>query len=164
MARYDRIARIEPPRREDAYTGWLAVRDLEGRERDTDLGRRARLRFLAVRLIHRLIRHGSDLDRDSLQQQCDTAREELGQLPSRDPERERLAGFLKEVPTLDMATIVANTLALADAARSAGHPFAAEEFYHAAVALAERHDLDTLRSEGVRGLAALDREPVRAGA
>lgn len=163
MARYDRIARLEPPERDDAYTGWLAVRDLEDRERDTDLGRRARLRFLAARLIHRLTRHGSDLDRDSLQQQCDTVREELGQLPSRDPERERVAGFLKEVPTLDMATIVRATLELADAARAAGHPFAAEEFYRAASALAERHDLDTLRAEGVQGLAALDRGPAPAG-
>ncbi|MFO7893415.1 MAG: hypothetical protein R6U63_06775 [Longimicrobiales bacterium] len=164
MARYDRIARLEPPQRDDAFTGWLAVRDLEGRERDTDLARRARLRFLAVRLIHRLIRRGSDLDRDSLQQQCDTVREELGQLPSRDPERERLAGFLKEVTTLDMATIVRATLGLADAARAEGHPFAAEEFYRTAVALAERHDLGTLRSEGVQGLAALDREPAPTGA
>lgn len=163
MARYDRIARLDPPARDDAFTGWLAVRDLQTDERDKDLGRRARLRFLAVRLAHRLVRQGDTVDRDSLRQQCDTAREELGQLPGRDPERQRLADFLKHVATMDPAAITGATLDMAATLRTEGHPFAAEECYRVAIDLAGAYDLSDLRSAGLRGLAALDTRPA-AGA
>lgn len=157
MARYDRIARIDPPARDDAYTGWLAVRDLADRERDGELGRRARLRFLAARVIHRLARQGDPIDGASLQQQSDTVREELGQLPSRDRERQLLAELLKHAPTRDVPAVVRAGLDLADGARSDGAPFAAEEFYRACMELAGNNGLDELRSEGLRGLEALGR-------
>lgn len=159
MARYDRIARLDPPERDGAFTGWLTLRDLEGRERDTALGRRARLRFLAVRLIHRLIQRGDAIDGASLQQQCDATREELGQLSNRDPERQLLADLLRAVPTLDIPAIVRSTLELADAAVAAGHGSAAEEFYRAGMELATVHGLGALRAEAVQGLVALDRRP-----
>lgn len=155
MARYDRIARIDPPDRDDAFTGWLALRDLAERERDTELGRRARLRFLAARLIQRLVRQGDGIDADSLQQQCNAIREELGQLPSRDDERRLLAELLKHVPQRDAQTIARAGLDLADDVRDNGAPFAAEEFYRLCMALAENHDLDELRSRSARGLEAL---------
>ena len=157
MARYDRIAQMDPPVREDAYTGWLALRDLAGQERDTDLGRRARLRFLAARLIHRLVRQGDTIDGPSLQQQSDAVREELGQLPSRDHERQLLADLLKHAPTRDAPAIVRAGLELADAVLEGGAPFAAEEFYRVCMQLAEASDLGDLRSEAVRGLERLAR-------
>lgn len=156
MARYDRIARLDPPPRDAAFTGWLALRDLQDRERDTDLGRRARLRFLAVRLIHRLSRQGDGIDRESLKQQCNSVREELGQLSGRDPERQRLAEFLKEVATLDPRAIVESALEMADTLSDEEQRFAAEECYRAAIDLAQAHDLDELRAAGLRGLTSLD--------
>jgi hypothetical protein len=155
MARYDRIARIEPPGRDNAYLGWLALRDLEEDERNTDLGRRARLRFMTARLVHRLVRRGADIDADSFQRQCDAVREELGQLPGRDAERQRLADFLKQAPGLDMGAVAAAALDLGDGALEDGHPFAAEEFFRAGTELADRHGLDDVRSRGERALAAL---------
>lgn len=155
MARYDRIARIAPPAREGAYLGWLALRDLEGQERDGELGRRARLRFLAVRLVHRLNRSGADVDVNSLRLQGDTVREELGQLPSRDPERQLLAAFLRDLPTLDFAKIAGATLDLADQVREDGYPYAAQEFFRAAQDLATRHGLETLSGRAEKGLSGL---------
>jgi len=155
MARYDRIARIAPPAREDAYVGWLALRDLEGQERDGELGRRARLRFLAVRLVHRLNRRGADVDVASLRLQGETVREELGQLPGRDPERQLLAAFLRDLPTLDFPKIAGATLDLADRAREDGHPYAAQEFFLAARELATRHGLSTLSARADKGLSGL---------
>ena len=55
MARYDRIAPIPIPAREAAFPGWLMLRDLAGRERDPELARRARLRFLALRPLLRVL-------------------------------------------------------------------------------------------------------------
>lgn len=160
MARYDRIARIAPPQRDHAYAGWLTLRDLEGRERDGDLGRRSRLRFLAVRLVHRLIDQGTGVDQDSLRRQCDGVREELGQLSSRDPERQRLAELLNAVPALDIGDIVRATLKLAETSRDGEHWSAAEEFYRASVELAEANGLVELGSEGRSGLRELQ---MRAG-
>ena len=156
MARYDRIARIAPPSRDDAFTGWLAVRDLAGRERDAELGRRARLRFLAVRLLHRLAAKGAEIDQDSLRQQCDAVREELGQLPSRDGERRRLAELLKHAASRDEPEIVRAAFDFAEAVDPAEHRFAAEELYRVGVQLADANDLPALREEGMRRLAELD--------
>lgn len=161
MARYDRIARIDPPGRDDAFTGWLAVRDLAERERDTELGRRARLRFLAARLIQRLIRHGDGIDADSLQQQCNAIREELGQLPSRDSERQLLAELLKHVPERNAEAITQAGLDLANAIRDGGARYAAEEFYRTCMGLAEVNGLEDLRSQSAYGLEALE-EPAEA--
>lgn len=159
MARYDRIARLDPPERDGAFTGWLALRDLEGRERETELGRRGRLRFLAVRLVHRLIERGDEIDGDSLQQQSNGLREELGQLPSRDMERERFADLAERVPDGDAAAIVRATFGLGDAARAQGHRFAAEECYLVGIALARRNGLAELRSGGLRRLADVGDRP-----
>lgn len=161
MARYDRIARIDPPARDDAFTGWLAVRDLAERERDGDLGRRARLRFLAARLVHRLVRGGNGIESESLQQQCDAVREELGQLPSRDSERQRLAELLRHAPTGDVRAVVRAGLDLADGARDDGAPFAAEEFYRVCTELAGNNGLEALQTRGRQGLEAL-RPPAKA--
>lgn len=164
MARYDRIARLDSPPRGDTFTGWLMVRDLEDRERDADLGRRARLRFLAVRLLYRILRSGSSLDRDSLRQQAEAIREELGQLPSRDPERERLGDLLKQAGALDLEDMVRSVLAMAGAAADDGHPFAAEEWYRTAHQLARAHQLDRLADDASAGLASMDGRGPRAGA
>ena len=58
MARYDRIAPIAAPARAAAFPGWLVLRDLQGRERDAELARRARLRFLALRPLRRVLALG----------------------------------------------------------------------------------------------------------
>lgn len=155
MARYDRIARLDPPERDDAFTGWLALRDLQDDERDKDLGRRARLRFLAIRLVHRLTRRSNGRADESLRQQCDAAREELGQLPGRDPERQRLAEFLTQVSTLEPATVVDATLELADALAADGSTYAAEECYRAAIDLADACELGELHARALRDLTEL---------
>lgn len=162
MARYDRIARLSSPDRDSVFTGWMAVRDLESQERDPDLGRRARLRFLAVRLVHRLAGRGDTIDPASLQQQCDAVRAELGQLSSRDPERQRLNDFLTLVATGNAGAVVQATLELADAARVDGALFAAEEFYRAGIGLAERHGLKELQARGLKALAELDQRKGQA--
>ena len=155
MARYDRIARLDLPERDDVFTGWPVVGDLADRERDPELGKRARLRFLAVRLLHRLIRQGADVHQASLEQQCEAVREELGQLPSRDAERQRLSTFLQCVPGADFADIARAGLELAEGAAGDGHPAAAEEFYRAVVELTAAQELEDLESRARQRLAQL---------
>src|SRR5436190_1707288 len=84
MARYDRIAPLVPPARDSAFPGWWILRDIEGLDRDVELARRARLRFLALRPVLRFAEGGGTLPRDSYLAQIEGVREQLGYLPARD--------------------------------------------------------------------------------
>lgn len=156
MARYDRIARLEAPSRESAFGGWLAMRDIDGREREGELARRARLRFLALRPVRRLLSCGFDgVDGASLARQVEGVREELRHLPSRDSERRLLADFLRELDARDPDRLTLATLAVGDAADAAGHAYAAEEFYRTGLELAEEHRLPARRLRALRSLGWL---------
>jgi tetratricopeptide (TPR) repeat protein len=156
VARYDRIARIESPERANAFAGWLALRDLEGHEREPEFGRRARLRFLALRPVRRLLTRGFvGVDDASLKRQIDGVREELGHLPGRDPERRLLADYLREVEGRDPGRLSGALLGLGDAAEGAGHGYAAEEFYRTALEITEAHGLPARRARSLCSLARL---------
>jgi tetratricopeptide (TPR) repeat protein len=141
MARYDRIARLQCPDRDAAFSGWLSLRDLEGREREPELGRRARLRYLALRPVHRLLKKGLDgHDGDALRGQIDLVRDELDRLPGDDPERERLEQYLHDIGGRSPGGLIAATLDVGRAAEAGGHLYAAEEFYSTGLDLAREHE------------------------
>lgn len=159
MARYDRIARIEPPERDAAFTGWLSLRDLEGREREPELGRRARLRYLAIRPVHRMLRKGlDDIDDASLRQQIAALRDELRRLPSHDPERELLEQYLLDIGGRSPGGLVAGTLDVGRAAEAGGHLYAAQEFYTTALELARHHEIPDLVVVALRLLGRVHRK------
>jgi tetratricopeptide (TPR) repeat protein len=159
MARYDRIAPLTAPDRERAFSAWPVLRDLEGKERDAELARRARLRFLALRPVRRLLRLGIDgVPAASYQRQIEGVREELGHLSARDPERARLAEFLHRIEPRAPLALVAATLDTGEVAEAAGHFAAAEEYYRTALELAEQHGLVPERVIGVRLLGRLARK------
>lgn len=142
MARYDRIALLPAPPRDHALPGWAVLRDLEGRERDADLSRRLRLRFLALRAARRLARRGQEeLPEGSLERQIETVREELGQLSPRDPERALLASFLHRLNRPSPLSVTAATLELGEMAEMSGHLHGAEEFYRTAIDFADQYRL-----------------------
>jgi hypothetical protein len=152
MARYDRIAALPSPDRARAYSCWSVFRDLEGSDRDPDLARRARLRFLVLRLARRLIDQGiAAVPIDSFERQIESVREELGLLPARDPERARIAAFLHCIRKRTPIEIATAILDLGEAAEAAEQEHAAEEFYHAALDLANIYKLTPGRRTPGRG-------------
>lgn len=156
MARYDRIERLPMPDRASTFDAWPAVADLAGNERDPDLGRRARLRFLALRPVLRLLRRGGDsVPAGSLSDQLRSVREELGQLGARDPERARLGELLTAVADHDIPGLLAAILALGRLAAEQGHRSAAEEWFLVGATVAGRHDLHGAHGEALRSLAEL---------
>ncbi len=159
MARYDRIARIDSPPRQSAYSGWLTLRDLEGREREPELGRRALLHFLAIRPVRRLLLRGLDGPRSrSLEDQIDLVRTRLEDLPPGDAARDRITRYLQEVGGRSPAGLVRATLDVGAAAEAGGHRYAAEEFYRTALELAEAHDLPDQCVLGLRHLGRVQRD------
>ncbi|MGQ0815634.1 MAG: hypothetical protein ACT4O1_14460 [Gemmatimonadota bacterium] len=149
MARYDRIAPLTAPTREHAFPAWLVLRDIEGNDRDVEHARRARLRFLAIRPVGRLLDRGvTGISRDSYLAQIEAAREELGYLPARDVERARLARFLHHVEDRDPARVIAATIEMADACAVAGQTHGGEEFALTALGLAAAN-----REQRLHGLA-----------
>lgn len=140
MARYDRIAPLTAPTRNTAFPAWPVLRDIEGKDRDGDFARRARLRFLALRPVRRVLdRSDAGVTRESYLNQIEGVREELGYLPTRDVERARLARFLHQIEERDPTRVLTATLDMADACAAAGHMFGAEEFALTALGLAEHH-------------------------
>lgn len=162
MARYDRIAPLPMPARGQAFRAWLALGDLEGRERDAELGRRARLRFLALRPVHRLLRQGIDrVPVDSYERQIEGVREELGHLSARDPERAHLAAFLHRIRERTPAALVGATIEMGEAIESTGHYRAAEEYYLTALELAETCGLGHDQTTALRLLGRVLRKAAR---
>lgn len=158
MARYDRIARLTPPGRDECFPGWLSLRDLQGREREPDLGRRARLRFLALRPLRRLLLRGlEETSADSLRLQLEGVRDEIERLDERDPERSRLIGYLTEIGGRSPVGLLAATLDVGAAAEAAGHSYAAEEFYRTGLELAREHALPLQEARALRRLARVHR-------
>ncbi len=154
MARYDRLAGLGAPGRDGALPCWGVLRDLEGNERDTDAARRARLRFLALRPVYRLAVNGFDaVPSDSFERQVERVREELGQLPARDPERGVLARFLNELRTRNPEGLVGATLQVSEFTEASGHLGAAEEYAECALGLAHSLQRDRLAAAALRVLA-----------
>ncbi len=129
MARYDRIAPLVSPSRDNAFPAWPVLRDVEGQDRDPDACRRARTRFLALRPVRRLLDRGTtDISVESWNRQLECVRDEMANLSARDVERVRITRFLRQVEDRDPQRIVAALLEYAEQAFGAGHVFAAEEF------------------------------------
>lgn len=159
MARYDRIARIDTPAREDAYNGWLTLRDLDGREREPELGRRARLHFLALRPVRRLLTQGLDTSpAPSFDRQIDSVQQQVNALPADDSSRDLLTRYLQDVGGRSPSGVVRATIDVGAAAEAAGHFYAAEEFYRTAMELAESNGIDDQRVIALRSLGRVQRE------
>lgn len=142
MARYDRITPLPSPPRDRAIPAWPVLRDLEGRERNADLARRARLRFLALRPVRRLVARGIErVPADSFQQQLEAVRGELGALPARDPERGHLTRFLHQIGRRTPLAVTAATLDMGEVLEEAGQLYGAEEYYRTALELAASYGL-----------------------
>ncbi|HET9983881.1 MAG TPA: hypothetical protein VFQ38_09855 [Longimicrobiales bacterium] len=156
MARYDRIAPIPAPARGTAFPGWLALRDLEENERDADLARHVRLRFLALRPLRRLLAAGlAAVPQPSFERQVESVREELGQLSPRDPERAQLARFLHSARGRSPAVLAEACLDMGEAVEEAGHRYGAEEFYSTAFELSDAMGLAAARAAALRRLGTL---------
>jgi hypothetical protein len=129
MARYDRIAPLNSPIRDQAFPCWPVLRDLEGQERDADACRRARLRFLALRPVRRLADTKFELvSPESFSRQLEAVRDELRSLNSHDAERVRINRFLRQIEEREPKRIVMALLEFAEQAHAAGHVHAAQEY------------------------------------
>ena len=129
MARYDRIAPLVAPARDHAFPAWPVLLDLEKQDRDADVCRRARLRFLALRPVSRLLdREAGSVTNDSYLRQIEMVREELASLSPRDVERARVGRFLRQIEDRDSLHLSIALLEFAEQAHAAGHDFAAREY------------------------------------
>ena len=153
-ARYDRLAPLATPTRERTFPGWSVLRDLDGAERDGDAARRARLRFLALRPVLRAALRGIDsVPVDSFERQVDRVREELGQLPARDPERAVLARLLNDLRTRQTDLVVQALLMVSDFAEANGQFACADEYARNALVLARLSPRDRLAAAATRALS-----------
>jgi len=136
MARYDRIAALPLPERSQAIPGWCVMRELSGRERDTELANRMRLYFLMLRPVRRLVERGFDVPADSHDRQVAATRAALDTMPPTTPGLARLRSFLSAVSTRLPERVALATLDVAAMAEARSHYEAASEFALTALAAA----------------------------
>jgi len=142
MARYDRIGPLPAPARDQTIPGWPVVLDLEDDDRNDELAERVRLRFLALRPLHRILRSGVEqADHESIRSQAERLREELGRLHARDRERAVLRAFIDSVKSMEPERLCGGALALAEEALRRGHLHGAEEAARTGLELAEKTGL-----------------------
>lgn len=136
MARYDRIAQRPPPARADTFAGWPVLRDLDEPDASPELDRRVRLRFLVLRIAHRLLdRSAAGVPWESWFRQIDAVEAELGTLPGDDRERARLARFLRIARQRSPRALAAAAADIGALAETLGHEHAAAEYRATAAAL-----------------------------
>lgn len=136
MARYDRIAALPLPERSHAIPGWCVMRELSGRERDTELANRVRLYFLVLRPVRRLVERGFAVPPDSHDRQVAAMRAALDAMPTTTPGLARLRSFLSAVSTRAPERVALATLDVATMAEARSHYEAASEFALTALAAA----------------------------
>lgn len=136
MARYDRIAALPVPDRERAIPAWCVMRELAGRERDTELANRARLYFLALRPARRLVDRAFKVPADSHDRQVAAVRTAVDALPSSAPEQPRLRAYLSALTTRVPERVALALLDVAGLAEARAHYEAAGEFTRTALAAA----------------------------
>lgn len=152
MARYDRISRIPLPPRERAFPCWATLADLEGREREPEVGRRCLLRLLALRPVRRLL-DGDGPDDASFSRQVEAVRKEVKRLPSQDPERVALEDYLQRISARDPGETADALLDVAGLVEAAGQRRGAGEFYMTALELTRQHGLAAQQCAALLGVA-----------
>jgi ATP/maltotriose-dependent transcriptional regulator MalT len=153
MARYDRIAALPLPARDQAIPCWPVLRELQGRERENEIANRARLYFIVLRPARRLLDLRFVVPEESHDRQIAAVRAEVESLPASSPDRGRLRAYLSALATRQPDRACAATLDIAVLAESRSHYEAAEEFALTALGMAELAHTDA----EVRALTVLAR-------
>lgn len=153
MARYDRIAPLPTPRREQAFDCWPVLLDCELQPRDAEAGRRARMRFVALRPLARVVRQQEKLDRPSLLRQLTAVNDELGLLGARDPERAVLRSLVGALEGGVVEGIVTSAIAVAEFCLENAAPAAAGEYARWALDLAEQWKCEANMAAATRVMA-----------
>lgn len=138
MARYDRIAALPVPEREDAIPAWPVMRELAGRERDSDTATHARCYFLALRPVRRLADRNFVVSDASHDRQLAHVRVEIDSMSAHAPERGRLRAFLGAVGTRLPERVALATLDIAALAETHSFYETAEEYALTALSVAQR--------------------------
>ncbi|MGH7443305.1 MAG: tetratricopeptide repeat protein, partial [Longimicrobiales bacterium] len=160
MARYDRIAALPIPDRDQAIPAWSVMRELAGRERESDAAGRARLYFIALRPVRRLTDRDFAVSDESHDRQLAQVRVEIDSMPASAPERGRLRVYLSAVGTRLPERVATATLDIAALAETRSLYEAAEEYALTALAAA-RHANPGVEARALTVLARLARETGR---
>jgi tetratricopeptide (TPR) repeat protein len=103
------------------FAGWNVLADVEGREEDGKVGRRITNRFLLVRALRGALDDDLAVDPDSLAQQIEGIRREMGSQGSGDPEREHWEQALSLLESSDHESLQWALLEWGKAVECQGH-------------------------------------------
>ncbi len=122
--------------RQERFTGWPVLRDVEGKTEDGETSRRITARFLVTRLLRGVLDDDLTVDPDSLQHQIEGVRRELDDAPVGGDEPRAWVRVLDALEAGDLRELTGAVLELGDRVEWQGHLFGARELHRIAFDLA----------------------------
>ena len=126
------------PSKDETFSGWMILKDLEGREGDSEIDERIGTRFLVGRAVRAVLDEELAMDSGALRQQVGRVERELEVLDREDPERVNWGEVLRTLGSGDHEGLGRSLIGLSDRLDMQGHLYGACEFlnlgYQVAVA------------------------------
>lgn len=141
----------------ERFAGWTVLQDVEGREKDSEAGRRISARFLVVRALLSTIDDDFASDPEALAHQLEATRRELGDVLAGDPERRRWDALLDALEAGVLEDVAETTLDLAGHLESMKHLHGSATLYRAAYDVAVAVGAAATALEAGRLLGRLER-------
>ncbi len=113
----------------EVFSGWMILKDLEGREDDSALDRRIATRFLVGRAARAALDEELAIDAGALHGRIARIESDFGVLDQKDPERVEWSNVLRSLGSGDHEQFGRSLLELADCLDRQGHLFGSAEFF-----------------------------------
>lgn len=135
-----------------AFAGWMILKDLTGREIDTEIDRRIATRFLVGRAVRAVLDEELAMDSKALKQQVGRVEREFEVIECEDPERGDWGKVLRALGAGAHEELGRSLLGLADRLDMQGHLYGAAEFFSLAYQVAIACGSGTIAGESARFL------------
>ena len=141
----------------EAFSGWMILKDLEGRDADPEIERRITTRFLVGRAVRAALDEELAMDYTALRQQIARVEQEFGVVDGKDPERVDWANVLRTLGAGDHEELGRSLLGLADCLDMQGHLYGTSEFSSLAYDVAVACGSGSIAGEAARFLGRTHR-------
>ena len=145
------------PSEGESFAVWMILKDLTGREIDTEIDRRIATRFLVGRAVRAVLDEALAMDSSALKQQVGRVEVEFEVLDRTDPERGDWDNVLRALGAGDHEKLGRSLLGLADRLDMQGHLYGASEFFSLAYQVAIACGAGAIAGESARFLGRTHR-------
>ena len=152
-----RVLGFGDPSKDETFSGWMILKDLEGREGNSEIDERIATRFLVGRAVQAVLDEELAMESAALQQQVGRVEREFEVLDGEDPERLDWGEVLRALGSGDHEGLGHSLLGLADRLDMQGHFHGTCEFLNLAYQVAVACGSGNIAGETARFLGKTHR-------